>query len=87
MRCVRYNYVVMTVLLSSVGYLLILLMMVWDYDLTFGQGIFLFVITSNITAMRSTSLCRAVCSYCRILTHSGITCLRVQCICVCSDGV
>lgn len=39
-------------LMSSFAKLFVLLMMIWDYDLIFARLIDLFVLTSNVTAMR-----------------------------------
>ena len=43
---------VMAMLLSSFGKFLILLMMIWDYDLMFGFALQIFVLTSNATAIK-----------------------------------
>lgn len=49
---VKYNYLIMAVLLSSFGKLFIVSMMIWDYSSVYGYIINLFVLTSNITALR-----------------------------------
>eukprot|EP01083_Nonionella_stella_P158002 513599_1 len=49
---VKYNYLVMAILISSFGRLLILLMMIWDYDVKFGSAVNVFVLTSNFTATK-----------------------------------
>jgi hypothetical protein len=49
---VQYNYLFMTMLLSSFGKLTTILMMIWDYDINFGRVVNLFVLTSNITSIQ-----------------------------------
>jgi len=39
-------------LLSSFGKMFVLVMMIWDYDINFGRGIDIFVMTSNVTACK-----------------------------------
>ena len=54
-RCLmlKYNYLVMSLLLSSFGKLFAVLMMVWDYDLSFFALLNLFVLSSNVVALRA----------------------------------
>uniref|UniRef100_A0A6A7G8X0 Protein ARV n=1 Tax=Hirondellea gigas TaxID=1518452 RepID=A0A6A7G8X0_9CRUS len=49
---VKYNYLVMAILISTFGRLLIVLMMIWDYDVNFGRVVNIFILTSNITATK-----------------------------------
>jgi len=46
-----WNQIVCAILLSSFGRLFVVLMIIWDYDLSFGRVIDLMVITSHITAL------------------------------------
>ena len=48
----KTNYLVMCVLISSFGKGLYLLMMVWDYPLSFCNSIELFILSSNFVALR-----------------------------------
>lgn len=41
-----------TILLSRFGMLLVILMMIWDYDINLGRVINVFVLTSNISALK-----------------------------------
>jgi hypothetical protein len=53
----RYNYLVMAIILSSFGKVFVFLMMIWDYDIvTFTTLISLFVLTSNVLAVRGKCL-------------------------------
>jgi len=48
----KYNYVSMALILSSFGKLIIILMVIWDYnDMEYSWGVNVFVLTSNAEAL------------------------------------
>jgi len=60
---VKYNYLAMSIIVSSFGKFLFILTMIWDYHIGFLTGIDLFVLTSNVVAIKvflDTSNVRAV---------------------------
>jgi lipid intermediate transporter len=49
----KYNYVVVAIILSSFGRGVLLFMLVWDYPVLFIRGVDVFVLTSNVVALKA----------------------------------
>eukprot|EP00164_Ancoracysta_twista_P006979 GFYU01009826.1.p1 GENE.GFYU01009826.1~~GFYU01009826.1.p1 ORF type:complete len:240 (-),score=24.03 GFYU01009826.1:178-897(-) len=49
---VKYNYLVMAIILAGFGRFLLVLMMIWDYHISFSTVVNAFVLSSNVTAVK-----------------------------------
>ena len=49
----KYNYVFVAMILSAFGRGVLLLMLVWDYPVLFIRGVDIFVLTSNVVALKA----------------------------------
>ena len=49
----NYNYVIVAIILSSFGRGVLLFMLVWDYPVLFIRGVDVFVLTSNVVALKA----------------------------------
>lgn len=54
---VKYNYLLMAIILSSFGKGILILMMIWNYTFSFSTILNVFVLTSNVVAVKGTPLC------------------------------
>ncbi|KAM9993593.1 hypothetical protein ACTFIZ_011570 [Dictyostelium cf. discoideum] len=49
---IKYNYLIMAIILSSFGKGFLVLMMIWDYPFSFGSILNIFVLSSNVVAIK-----------------------------------
>lgn len=54
---VKYNYLLMAIILSSFGKGILILMMIWNYTFSFSTILNIFVLTSNVVAIKGMLIC------------------------------
>ncbi|KYQ93774.1 pmp22 family protein [Tieghemostelium lacteum] len=77
---IKYNYLVMSIILSSFGKGFLILMIIWDYPFSFNEILNLFVLSSNLIAIKvflETTTFKAIC-FVNTMGKSSLTVTDIQ---------